>query len=57
MGVTGGNPFGFDLGTKSGESGGTLKGLDLVSVLLYSSHRIAFYSLMYMIYSRAIYYH
>ncbi|GMH34326.1 hypothetical protein BSKO_02160 [Bryopsis sp. KO-2023] len=29
MGVTGGNPFGFDLGTESGTAGGTLKGLDL----------------------------
>lgn len=30
MGVTGGTPFGFDLGTREGTAGSTLKGLDLV---------------------------
>eukprot|EP00803_Ostreobium_quekettii_P005311 evm.model.scf_340.2 EVM.evm.TU.scf_340.2 scf_340:10284-14045(+) len=29
MGVTGGTPFGFDVGAKSGTAGSTLKGLDL----------------------------
>lgn len=29
MGVTGGTPFGFDLGTREGMAGSTLKGLDL----------------------------
>ncbi|KAG2454353.1 hypothetical protein HYH02_001378 [Chlamydomonas schloesseri] len=29
MGVTGGTPFGFDVGTPAGEAGGTLPGLDV----------------------------
>lgn len=33
MGVTGGTPFGFDLGAESGTPGGTLQGLDLVCLM------------------------
>ncbi len=32
MGVTGGTPLGFDVGTPAGEPGGTLAGLDVVRV-------------------------
>jgi len=30
MGVTGGVPFGFNVGVKDGQAGGTLSGIDLV---------------------------
>ena len=32
MGVTGGVPFGFNIGVKDGQAGGTLEGIDLVGL-------------------------